>query len=117
MRASCAAKPFGRSLCKASKENPGSFLPGFIVQVIALRLPGAADAEVAGQDALILELVCASRLEAARPAACAVEPVLLWSSVVYMISPEKVRFLTGVHAVREPTCQMLKSGLQLLPAA
>ena len=39
-------------------------------------------------------------------------PDIFWSSAVYMISVENVRFLTGVQAVLVPTCQIEKSGLQ-----
>ena len=39
-------------------------------------------------------------------------PDIFWSSAVYMISVENVRFLTGVHAVLVPTCQIEKFGLQ-----
>ncbi|MDH8190368.1 hypothetical protein QIG62_27365, partial [Klebsiella pneumoniae] len=39
------------------KKNPGSFLPGFFVQVVVTRLPSAADAELARHDTLILVVV------------------------------------------------------------
>ncbi len=120
---SSAQTPAPGGAVPSPKENPGGLPPGMMaVQIMSAvrrsRSEGAANAEVAGPNALILELVRTRRLERAgdRRRTNKVDTArerLVDHGVQDFAGERQVG--NRSPAVRDPTCQMLKSGLQVLP--